>query len=75
MIEPHEASGLQSPQLLGHANLNKNALCHFFIDVQKVFISQAIGGMIFALFGGQPLIVLLTTAPLALYIKGTCMNR
>ncbi|XP_073259090.1 solute carrier family 4 member 11-like isoform X2 [Porites lutea] len=39
------------------------------IDVQKVFISQAIGGMIFALFGGQPLIVLLTTAPLALYIK------
>lgn len=39
------------------------------IDVQKVFISQAIGGIIFALFGGQPLIVLLTTAPLALYIK------
>lgn len=39
------------------------------IDVQKVIISQSIGGMLFAFFGGQPLIVLLTTAPLALYIK------
>lgn len=39
------------------------------IDVQKVIISQAFGGILFALFGGQPLIVLLTTAPLALYIK------
>lgn len=39
------------------------------IDVQKVIISQSVGGMLFALFGGQPLIVLLTTAPLALYIK------
>ena len=39
-------------------------------DVQKVIISQALGGTLFALFGGQPLIVLLTTAPLALYIKG-----
>lgn len=39
------------------------------IDVQKVIISQSVGGILFALFGGQPLIVLLTTAPLALYIK------
>ncbi|XP_020617699.1 sodium bicarbonate transporter-like protein 11 isoform X1 [Orbicella faveolata] len=39
------------------------------IDVQKVIISQAVGGTLFALFGGQPLIVMLTTAPLALYIK------
>ena len=38
--------------------------------MQKVIISQSVGGMVFALFGGQPLIVLLTTAPLALYIKG-----
>ena len=44
---------------------------YIFIDVQKVIISQSVGGMVFALFGGQPLIVLLTTAPLALYIKGT----
>ena len=42
----------------------------FPLDVQKVIISQAFGGILFALFGGQPLIVLLTTAPLALYIKG-----
>ncbi|XP_022783031.1 sodium bicarbonate transporter-like protein 11 [Stylophora pistillata] len=39
------------------------------IDVLKVIISQSVGGILFALFGGQPLIVLLTTAPLALYIK------
>ena len=43
---------------------------HSFTDVQKVIISQSVGGILFALFGGQPLIVLLTTAPLALYIKG-----
>lgn len=43
----------------------------FVVDVQKVIISQAVGGTLFALFGGQPLIVMLTTAPLALYIKGT----
>jgi len=41
------------------------------IDVHKVIISQAVGGILFALFGGQPLIVLLTTAPLAIYVKGT----
>ena len=41
-----------------------------FVDVQKVIISQSVGGILFALFGGQPLIVLLTTAPLALYVKG-----
>ena len=36
-IEPHGASGLQSPQLLGHANLNKNALCHFFYRCAESF--------------------------------------
>lgn len=39
------------------------------IDVKKVIISQTLCGIFFALFGGQPLIVMLTTAPLALYIK------
>ncbi|XP_052688843.1 solute carrier family 4 member 11-like isoform X2 [Crassostrea angulata] len=39
------------------------------IDVQKVLFSQCVGGLLFAVFGGQPLIVLLTTAPLALYTK------
>ena len=32
-------------------------------------MSQTLGGIFFALFGGQPLIVMLTTAPLAIYIK------
>ncbi|XP_060564517.1 solute carrier family 4 member 11-like [Ruditapes philippinarum] len=39
------------------------------IGVKKILFSQCAGGIIFALFGGQPLIVLLTTAPLALYTK------
>ncbi|KAL4230219.1 hypothetical protein ACF0H5_010604 [Mactra antiquata] len=39
------------------------------LDVQKVLYSQAIGGLAFALIGGTPQIVLLTTAPLALYTK------
>ncbi|XP_074642567.1 solute carrier family 4 member 11-like isoform X2 [Tubulanus polymorphus] len=39
------------------------------IDVRKVLFSQVIGGVFFALVGGQPLIILLTTAPLALYTK------
>lgn len=32
---------------------------------------QSIGGLLYALFSGQPLVVLLTTAPLALYTHGT----
>ncbi|XP_048364785.1 solute carrier family 4 member 11 isoform X2 [Sphaerodactylus townsendi] len=39
------------------------------IDVQKTIIGQCIGGLIYAVFAGQPLVVLLTTAPLALYIN------
>ncbi|XP_033127380.1 sodium bicarbonate transporter-like protein 11 [Anneissia japonica] len=39
------------------------------IDVQKVIFAQMFGGIVFAFLGGQPLIVLLTTAPLTLYIK------
>ena len=39
------------------------------ITVQKTIIAQAGGGLIFALFSGQPLVILLTTAPLALYIS------
>ncbi|NWI21516.1 S4A11 protein, partial [Crypturellus soui] len=45
------------------------------IDVQKTIIGQCIGGLLYALFSGQPLVVLLTTAPLALYInviRGIC---
>ncbi|XP_013920588.1 PREDICTED: sodium bicarbonate transporter-like protein 11 [Thamnophis sirtalis] len=47
------------------------------IDVQKSIVGQCIGGLLYALFAGQPLVVLLTTAPLALYInviKGICSD-
>jgi len=39
-------------------------------DVTKAIYSQTIGGLVFAAFGGQPMVILLTTAPLALYTKG-----
>ncbi|CAI4222695.1 unnamed protein product [Auanema sp. JU1783] len=39
------------------------------INVRKVIIAQAVGGIFFSLFGGQPMIILLTTVPLAIYIK------
>ncbi|ESO01913.1 hypothetical protein HELRODRAFT_65855 [Helobdella robusta] len=39
------------------------------IDVTKAIYSQTIGGLFFALMGGQPMVILLTTAPLALYTK------
>ena len=40
-----------------------------FLAVKKIIFSQAFGGVVFALIGGQPLIVMLSTAPLALFIK------
>lgn len=39
-------------------------------DVQKTIAGQSIGGLLYALFSGQPLVILLTTAPLAIYIQG-----
>ncbi|NWV79596.1 S4A11 protein, partial [Dasyornis broadbenti] len=45
------------------------------IDVRKTIFAQCIGGLLYALFSGQPLVVLLTTAPLAIYInviRGIC---
>ncbi|KHN80811.1 Sodium bicarbonate transporter-like protein 11 [Toxocara canis] len=39
------------------------------INVRKVIFAQAVGGIFFAIFGGQPIIILLTTVPLAIYIK------
>ncbi|NXK88722.1 S4A11 protein, partial [Formicarius rufipectus] len=45
------------------------------IDVRKTIVGQCIGGLLYSLFSGQPLVVLLTTAPLALYInviRGIC---
>jgi sodium borate transporter 11 len=40
-----------------------------FSDVKKVIAGQTIGGIFYVVFSGQPLLILLTTAPLALYIK------
>ncbi|XP_058654658.1 solute carrier family 4 member 11-like isoform X2 [Onychostoma macrolepis] len=45
------------------------------IDVQKTIIGQCIGGVIYSLFSGSPLVIPLTTAPLAIFIsviRGIC---
>ncbi|XP_029316343.1 solute carrier family 4 member 11 isoform X1 [Cottoperca gobio] len=45
------------------------------IDVRKTIIGQSIGGVIYSLFAGSPLVVPLTTAPLAIFIsviRGIC---
>ncbi|XP_031413755.1 sodium bicarbonate transporter-like protein 11 isoform X2 [Clupea harengus] len=45
------------------------------MDVQKTIIGQSIGGVIYSLFAGSPLVIPLTTAPLAIYIsviRGIC---
>ena len=40
-----------------------------FIDVQKVVFAQCFGGLTYAVFSGQPLIIILTSAPIALYTE------
>nr|XP_023651412.1 sodium bicarbonate transporter-like protein 11 isoform X6 [Paramormyrops kingsleyae] len=45
------------------------------IDVRKTIIGQSIGGVIYSLLAGSPLVVPLTTAPLAIFIsviRGIC---
>ncbi|XP_077419784.1 solute carrier family 4 member 11 isoform X3 [Vanacampus margaritifer] len=45
------------------------------IDVRKTIIGQSIGGVIYSLFAGSPLVIPLTTAPLAIFIsviRGVC---
>ncbi|CAG08323.1 unnamed protein product, partial [Tetraodon nigroviridis] len=47
----------------------------FTDDVQKTIVGQSIGGVIYALFAGSPLVIPLTTAPLAIFIsviRGIC---
>jgi len=39
------------------------------ITVEKVLIGQVFGGLIFSFFAGQPLVVVMTTAPLVLFTK------
>ena len=41
------------------------------ISVPKAVASQCLGGIFFSIFAGQPLIVVMTTAPLTLYVKGS----
>ena len=41
----------------------------FLSAVEKVLYSQLFGGLVFAIIGGTPQIVLLTTAPLAIYTQ------
>jgi hypothetical protein len=52
--------------------------CYFCLmllsDVKKVIVGQTIGGIFYVVFSGQPLLILLTTAPLALYIKSKSMD-
>ncbi|XP_053212337.1 solute carrier family 4 member 11-like isoform X2 [Panonychus citri] len=38
-------------------------------DIRKAIIGQTVGGLSFGFFGGQPLVIIMTTAPLCLYIK------
>ncbi|XP_037551386.1 sodium bicarbonate transporter-like protein 11 [Nematolebias whitei] len=45
------------------------------IDVRKTIVGQSIGGVIYSLFAGSPLVIPLTTAPLAIFIsviRGIC---
>ncbi|KAI1280565.1 Sodium bicarbonate transporter-like protein 11 [Halotydeus destructor] len=39
------------------------------IDIRKAIIGQTVGGLSFGFFGGQPLVIIMTTAPLCLYSK------
>lgn len=39
------------------------------IDPKKTIIGQAIGGLMFGVLSGQPLIVIMTTAPLCIYVQ------
>ena len=39
------------------------------LGVMGAILGQTIGGLIFSLLAGQPLIIIMTTAPIALYIK------
>jgi len=39
------------------------------MDVSSCIITQTLGGLLFAIFCGQPMCILITTAPLALYVK------
>jgi len=39
------------------------------INVEKILVGQVCGGLVFAILAGQPLVVVMTTAPLVLFTK------
>ncbi len=49
--------------VLNAANTDNN------ISVQHVIVGQTVGALIFSLLAGQPLVVVMTTAPLAIFTK------
>lgn len=55
---------------IAFSSLNTHQTHGHMGDLRKAIIGQAIGGLCFALFGGQPLVIIMTTAPLCLYTKG-----
>ena len=64
-----ESNQIKQTQVLLYIKLRYAGHLIVFLDVEKVLLAQTFGGLMFALFGGTPQIVLLTTAPLALYTK------
>ena len=42
---------------------------HLYLSTFQVIVGQTIGAITFSLVAGQPLVVVMTTAPLALFIK------
>ena len=42
---------------------------NFFYSNLQVMVGQTIGALVFSVFAGQPLVVVMTTAPLALFIS------
>lgn len=53
-----------------HFLLRFLCVCPLCTDVRKTIIGQSIGGVIYSLFAGSPLVIPLTTAPLAIFISG-----
>lgn len=61
-----------NPTPFSRSVLISQAFSLFFrTDIRKAIIGQTIGGLSFAFLGGQPLVIIMTTAPICLYIKGT----
>ncbi len=77
------SSHTTSPHTHTHTHTHTHRLSCFlpWLDVQKTIIGQSIGGIIYSLCAGSPLVIPLTTAPIAIFISGMyihasmCNNR